>query len=123
MNFNSLLLYSENPNELAKFYREVLDKKPDWRQNSYQGFKIGDGYLMIGPHDKVHGRNQNPERMIFNIEVDDVVGEFDRIKKITGVDIITEPYHPMEANEMWLATLADPDNNFFQLASPMNQEK
>jgi hypothetical protein len=31
-----------------------------------------------------------------------------------------EPYQPGPAGgEMWLGTLADPDGNYFQLASPM----
>jgi len=55
---------------------------------------------------------------MFNIETDDVQGEFERITGL-GASVIQNPYHPEENLKMTLATLADPDGNFFQLASPM----
>jgi predicted enzyme related to lactoylglutathione lyase len=117
-NFNSLLLFSEKPDELAEFYKKVLISDPAWEGGGYSGFMIGKGMLMIGPHDKVKGKNKTPERMIFNFETPDVEKEFKRLKKL-GAKVIKEPYHPDEAKEMWIATLADPDGNYFQLASPM----
>ncbi len=45
-------------------------------------------------------------------------GEFARIKDL-GAEVVAEPYHPSEEPSMWLATLADPDGNYFQLATPM----
>ena len=42
--------------------------------------------------------------------------EFDRIKKL-GAEVISEPYKMGEGN-FWIATLADPDGNYFQLMTP-----
>ena len=46
--------------------------------------------------------------------------EFERIKGL-GATVEHEPYQPGgdAAGEMWLATFADPDGNFFQIATPM----
>src|SRR5438067_655658 len=117
LKFSSLLLFSETPDKLAEFYKKVLDQDPDWEDGGYSGFTLGEGMLIIGPHDKVHGKNKTPERMIFNLETPDVKEEFIRIKEL-GAKVIQEPYHPGEAEEMLLTTFADPDGNYFQLASP-----
>lgn len=119
LRLNSLLIGSVDPQQLAHFYGEVLQSKPGWEDGGYTGYQAGDSYLMLGPHDKVQGKNQNPERIIFNFETPDVQSEFDRIKAIEGATVIREPYAPGEDQKMLLATLADPDGNYFQLASPM----
>ena len=118
LKFNSILLFSENPKELSEFYQKVFNVDPEWKEGGYTGWILGTGMFMVGPHDKVHGKSKNPERMIVNFETDDVEGEFKRIKKLGG-KVIAEPYHPGEAEEMSLATFADPDGNYFQLATPM----
>jgi predicted enzyme related to lactoylglutathione lyase len=33
--------------------------------------------------------------------------------------VVQEPYQPGEAPEGWIATFSDPDDNYFQLLSPM----
>lgn len=121
LNLNSVIIFSENPQTLVNYYSQVLQKTPEWKGEvgEFQGFRVGDGYLVIGPHDKVAGKNQNPERIMFNLETEDVAGEFQRLKEIEGSQVIAEPYHPSEDPKIWLSTLADPDNNYFQLGSPM----
>lgn len=119
LKLNSLLIGSDDPKKLAHFYGEVLQAKPSWDDSEYVGYQAGDSYLMIGPHDKVHGHSQNPERVIFNFETANVADEYERIKGIEGATVVKEPYHPGPADQMLLATLADPDGNYFQLASPM----
>ena len=39
--------------------------------------------------------------------------------KGAGATVVAEPYRPDENSEMWIATFADPDGNYFQLASVM----
>ena len=56
----------------------------------------------------------SPIRIILNFETKDVKGEFSRIKAL-GTTVIAEPY---EMSGAWIATLADPDGNYFQLLSP-----
>ena len=119
LNFNSILLSSENPKKLAEFYSKVLGKKPDMDDNGYTGFLVGKCFLSIGPHDKVHGKNQNPERILFNFETEDVKGEFKRVKDL-GAKVVAEPYSMGEG--YWIATLADPDGNYFQFVTPWKSE-
>lgn len=119
LKLNSLLIGSENPKKLAAFYAEVLQSKPGWEGGDFIGFEAGNCYLMVGPHDKVHGQSANPERIIFNFETSDIENDFRRIQSIEGARVIQEPYSPGENSKMTLATLADPDGNYFQLATPM----
>ena len=99
LNFNSILVFSENPEELATFYEKVFDKKPEMKMEGYTGFQVGVGWITIGPHDKVKGKSNNPERIMFNLETEDVKGEFNRIKEL-GAEVIADPYgdeeKPME---------------------------
>lgn len=118
LNLNSIMLGSENPKELANFYGKVLDKKPDMDENGFTGYLAGNCFITIGKHDAVEGRSSNPERIIFFFETKDVEDEFERIAKIDGAAAIKEPYSPSGDGKFMLATLADPDGNYFQLASP-----
>lgn len=118
LNFNSILIFSENPEKLSDFYKKVFERDPDWEEGDYHGFAVGQGWVTIGPHEKVHGKNANPERIMFNFETSDVQGEFERINKL-GAKVIAKPYAPDEASEMQIATFVDPDGNYFQLMSPM----
>ena len=118
LDFNSILVFSKDPKKLADFYKKVFRKDPDWSEGGYYGFMAGKGFITFGPHDKVKGRNANPERMMFNFETKDVKGEFARIKKL-GATVVAEPYNPSEEPKLMIATFADPDNNYFQLLTPM----
>ncbi len=117
LNFNSILIFSENPKILAGFYAKVFDKKPEMSDQDWTGFLVGSGFISFGPHDMVKGKSKNPERIIFNLESDDVAGEFGRIKAL-GATVIAKPYHPSEDEQMWIATFADPDGNYFQVVTP-----
>ena len=119
LRLNSILIGSDDPKQLGSFYGEVLQAKPGWEEGGYIGFDAGNFYLMVGPHDKVHGKSANPERVIFNFESDDFGPQYQRIKGIEGITVIQEPYSPGESTSMKLATFADPDGNYFQLATPM----
>lgn len=121
LELNSLLLFSENPDSLADFYKKVLQKDPEMEQGGYHGFLVGKFFMTIGLHDKVKGKNQNPERLLLNFDTEDVKGEFERIKAL-GAEVVQEPYQPDEAKDMWIATFADPDGNYFQLTTPWKGE-
>jgi len=119
MTLNSLLLSSEAPKRLVDFYRKILALEPKWQEGEYSGFEVGAGTLVIGPHSKVRGPSPNPERVIFNFETREVESEFGRMRS-QGAAVIAEPYHPGDERDHWIATLADPDGNYFQLISPMS---
>jgi predicted enzyme related to lactoylglutathione lyase len=117
MNFNNILIGSEDPKRLAEYYTKLFGA-PSWDEGGYVGWMIGSGAVSIGPHDQVHGRNAEPGRIIWNIESTDVKGDFERFKA-AGATVIREPYSFQGAPDAWIATLADPDDNYFQLTSPM----
>ena len=117
LNLNSIMLGSEYPGELAEFYEKVLEKKPDMVEDGWYGFSAGACFLSIGSHDKVKGAAERPERIILNFETKDVQSEFNRLVK-AGATIIKEPYKMGDEDEFSIATLADPDGNYFQLMTP-----
>jgi len=118
MKLIGVMLGSENSAVLGDFYTKVFGK-PGWQEKDWYGFDVGGGNLMIGPHSEVKGQNQSPGRIILSLETDDIENEFNRIKDI-GATVVAEPYQPdkEKSPDMWLATLADPDNNYIQLSSP-----
>jgi len=118
LNFNSILLASDQPKKLIEFYSNVFNKKPDWAEGDWAGFQVGSGFFSIGRHDKVNGKSNQSERIIYNFETSDVSLEFDRIEKF-GAVVVAKPYQMEGMEDMWIATFADPDGNYFQLMSPM----
>ena len=119
MNLNGILIGSEDPQRLADYYRKLFGE-PGWDGGGYTGWMIGSGSVTVGPHSEVHGANGEPGRIIWNIETADVRGEFDRLKA-AGATVVREPYTMDGAGESdYIATLADPDGNYFQLMSPMD---
>jgi predicted enzyme related to lactoylglutathione lyase len=62
------------------------------------------------------GNTKDPGRVMFNFETSEVKEEFERIKAIDGAVVIAAPY---EMGGGWIATLADPEGNYFQLVTPM----
>ena len=120
MELNSILIGSENPDRLAEYYTKLFGE-PQWNDGGYVGWQIGAGNITVGPHDQVKGKNAEPGRVIWNIQTGDVKGDFDRLRE-AGATVVREPYRPEgpeDMPEMWIATLADPDDNYFQLMSQM----
>ena len=117
MNLNSVLIGSEDPGRLAAYYTKLFGE-PGWDQGGFTGWQIGTGWMTVGPHDQVKGKNTQPGRVLWNIECADVKADFERLKE-AGATVIQEPYNPGPAPEGLIATFADPDDNYFQLMSPM----
>jgi predicted enzyme related to lactoylglutathione lyase len=117
MNFNNILIGSADPKRLAEYYAKLFGK-PTYEDASYSTWQIGSGFVSVGPHDQVVGKNAHPGRLIWNIETPDVQGEFDRMKA-AGAIVVREPYGFDEAPGALIATPADPDDNYFQLMTPM----
>ncbi len=118
MNFNSILIGSANPAALTEYYAKLFGQ-PAMDEGGYTAWRIGNGAFVVGAHDQVKGANAEPGRLIWNIESDDVRGDFARLKA-AGAIVVREPYGMGDAPDAPLiATLADPDGNYFQLVSPM----
>jgi predicted enzyme related to lactoylglutathione lyase len=117
MDFNSILIGSEDPERLIAYYTNLFGE-PGFADGDYTGWQLGSGFVTIGPHSEVKGRNAAPGRIIWNIESKDVAGDFERFRA-AGAIVIAEPYGFELAEGSSIATFADPDGNYFQLMSPM----
>ena len=117
LNFNSVLIGSEQPDVLAAFYAKVFGKQADFADGGYSGWQVGSAFLTVGPHSEMKGAAKEPARILLNFETEQVKEEFERLKG-AGVAVVKEPYQ-MEGMPGWITTLADPDGNYFQLMSPM----
>jgi predicted enzyme related to lactoylglutathione lyase len=115
LNLNSIMVGTMQPKVLAKFYREVFEKAPEMEEGGWSGWKVGQVFFSVGEHSEMKGKTKDPGRVMFNFETKEVKEEFERIKKISGVVVVKEPY---EMGGGWIATIADPDGNFFQLMTP-----
>jgi len=118
MNLNSVLIGSEQPERLKEYYSKLFGA-PVWDGSGYSSWELGSGWITVGPHDQVQGPNLHPGRIIWNIESADVRGDFDRLVA-AGATVVREPYSMGEEADGLIATFADPDDNYFQLLSPMN---
>jgi predicted enzyme related to lactoylglutathione lyase len=118
MNFNSILIGSDDPDRLVEYYTKLFGE-PAMSDGGYTGWLIGTGFVSVGAHSEVHGKNAHPGRFIWNIETADVQGEFGRLKA-AGAMVVREPYGFDGYPGMLIATLADPDDNYFQLMTPMD---
>ncbi|MGO9208174.1 MAG: VOC family protein [Candidatus Limnocylindrales bacterium] len=116
MNLHSILIGSADPQRLTDYYTRLFGM-PVWNEYGYSSWQLGTGLVTVWPHDQVTGDNSQPGRLIWNIESSDVKADFERLKA-AGATVIREPYQPGEGPDAWLATFADPDNNYFQLLSP-----
>jgi hypothetical protein len=91
MNFNSVMIGSEDPKRLVDYYTKILGK-PAMSEGGYDGWQIGSGWITIGPHDQVKGKNPSPGRLILNIESQDVKGDFEKFRA-AGAKVVREPYN------------------------------
>ena len=117
LNLNSVMIGTTQPKVLAAFYEKVLGKPAEMSDEEYGfwGWQIGAVNLSVLDHSEMVGRTKDPGRIMFNFETLQVKEEFERIKA-AGAAVIREPY---EMGGGWIATLADPDGNYFQLVTPM----
>jgi predicted enzyme related to lactoylglutathione lyase len=120
MQFNGILIGSDDPTRLIEYYTKVLGE-PGYADSSYSTWILGSGSMSVGPHSEVHGSNPQPCRLIWNIETPDVQQEFDRMKA-AGAIVVREPYSFEGFPDSRIATLADPDDNYFQLMTPFDPE-
>lgn len=117
LNLNSVMIGTKQPKVLADFYEKVLGTQAGMvdEQFGFYGWQVGATYFSILDHSEMAGPTKDPGRVMINFETSQVKEEFERIKA-QGGKVIREPYE-MEGG--WIATLADPDGNYFQLVTPM----
>ena len=117
LNLNSVMIGTKQPKALASFYEKVIGKPADMvdSENGFYGWQVGSAYLSVLEHSEMAGNTKDPGRVMLNFETSEVKEEFERIQAL-GAVVIKAPY---EMGGGWIATLADPDGNYFQLVSPM----
>ena len=117
LNLNSVMIGTKQLKTLAAFYEKVIGKPAEMvdSENGFFGWQVGSAYFSVLEHSEMGGASKDPGRVMFNFETAQVKEEFERIKA-SGAVVIREPY---EMGGGWIATLADPDGNYFQLVTPM----
>ncbi len=99
---------------MADFYEKMFDRKADMIDDNFFGWTVGKTFFGVSAHSEVKGKSSEPQRIMFNFETAEVKEEFLRMKE-AGAIVVKEPY---EMGEAWIATLEDPDGNYFQLMTP-----
>ena len=117
LNLNSVMIGTKQTKVLTAFYEKVIGKPPEMADeaNGFYGWQVGNSYMGILDHSEMVGKTKDPGRIMLNFETTQVQEEFERIKALGGT-VIQAPY---QIDEEWIATLADPDGNYFQLINPM----
>lgn len=117
LNLNSIMIGTMEPKVLAEFYGKVFNKPADMHEGEWSGWQVGSVFFSVGEHSEMKGQTKEPGRVMFNLETSEVKEEFERMKA-AGAMVVKEPYTMDEMKGMWIATMADPDGNYFQLMSP-----
>lgn len=116
---STILIWSEDFRKLANWYKdtfsltvvEELDHPRD--TGVLLSFPEQSPWLWIGQHSQVKGKNPDPPRHMFNMNVDSVSQSFEFLTK-KGVKVIAKPFKAPTFDK-YFATLADPDGNYFQI--------
>jgi len=118
LSLNSVMIGTKQPLVMAAYYEKVFGKPADMvdQENGFWGWQVGNAFMGILTHSEMGGNSKEPGRVMINFETPQVKEEFARIKALGGT-VIKEPY---EMGSGFIATLADPDGNYFQLMNPMS---
>ncbi len=119
MNLNGVQIGASDAKKLAEFYTKAFGE-PKWTMpGDWYGWDIGAGHLFFGPHSEVVGVAAEPQRVMLALEDADVPAAYATLIA-AGAREIAKPYNPdPEIKDFWMATVADPESNYLQLASPM----
>jgi catechol 2,3-dioxygenase-like lactoylglutathione lyase family enzyme len=119
---STVLIWSENANKLADWYQNTFNLRVVQELNHPQDtgvlfeFPGGDTWLWIGQHSEVHGKNPDPHRHMFNLNVDSVQKAYEYLID-KGVEFFAKPFKA-PTMEKYFATFYDPDGNFIQIIGP-----
>lgn len=111
----ALLLHSEDPLRLVRFYREVLGLEPAFGGPDGAEFRVGAVRIGIWSHDRIRGQARDPDRIIVNFLVPDAAAAYDELRKRGAVFIKPPTAEDWGGRRVVLATFADPDGNLLQL--------
>lgn len=116
---STILIWSEDFRQLSKWYQDILGfpviEEIDHPQDTGILLDTGKGSpaLWIGKHSEVHGKNQDPNRIMMNLSVDSV-SETYQLLVSKGVRFLGEPFKA-PTFDSYFATFYDLDGNTLQL--------
>lgn len=128
-----ILIWSENPDRLTKFYTEVLGldiaEKVDLPEinevGSDYGYQLNSGntpICWIGKHSEVKGKSTEPVRIMHNLKTDEVQKWFEIVKE-AGCEVLQAPAltpFATEENPVYVCTWLDPEGNCWQFMGKLN---
>lgn len=118
-----ILIYSENPDKLMEFYRDVLEFKLVEHLDipgdyGYMFNVVGDLNVWIGKHSEIKGSAKESFRHLFNLYPEEGVEYwYKKIKDNPEVKIVAKPYlapFSTPENQVWFSTFLDPEGNCWQ---------
>jgi uncharacterized glyoxalase superfamily protein PhnB len=123
-----ILIWSENPDKLVKFYLDVLEMRLEEKTDipEKDGIAPDYGYMLlisengdkvwIGKHSDVIGISKEPVRIMHNLYTDEVNKWYAKVKE-AGCTILCEPTKtPFFSEELpwYVSTFLDPEGNAWQ---------
>lgn len=125
------LIWSEDPDKLMKFYKDVLEldfkekvdieaTKESVSDYGYEFQLTPDVGLWIGKHSEVNGKSKDPLRIMHNLYVESVADWTNKVRN-GGAKVISEPMKtPFFSSTLpwWVSTFRDPDGNVWQFMGP-----
>lgn len=114
---SATLIWSSDYKKLSNWYQEKLGleiiEELTHPEDTGVGMMIGSSYFWVGKHSEVKGKNKDPYRIMFNIEVESVTETYKKLKD-KGVKFIAEPFKAPTFDK-YFATFHDLDGNTLQL--------
>jgi len=116
---STILLWSENYEHLAAWYKDVFNLKEVERINHpddtgiLMEFPDGQPWIWCGKHSEITGKNKDPLRIMVNINVDSIEKTYDYLKRKGITQFIATPFKAPTFDK-WFITFSDPDGNTVQ---------
>ncbi len=112
----SVIIYSEDYEKLVSWYEQTLGfvvrERLTLQNDTCTGFDFGDTYFSIGKHDKVHGVNLDPHRIMIGFNVESVTQAYEELKD-KQVAFVALPFESPQGG-FWCMTIQDPEQNILQ---------
>ena len=129
-----ILIWSENPDKLMEFYRDVLQLPFNNKTDipAKDGVEADYGYefqltnsmqLWIGRHGSIVGKSKEPVRIMHNLFTDEVQKWYEKVKN-AGCTILQIPIKTpfySEKCKWYVSTFLDPDGNCWQFMGELGK--
>jgi predicted enzyme related to lactoylglutathione lyase len=108
-----ITIWTQDLEGMFRFYHDGLRLPLHSRHDDFIAFQLGENLRFnIGLHDRVAGNSQDPYRIMAHLGVEDIHGEYLRLRE-EGVEFIRPPEREHWGG--WIATFKDPDGNILQM--------